>query len=71
LLSAIALTRQEEAFEFLLELVRKESLDAERTIEALMRTSPSQEVVEKLKKLVTGNPRLERALATENKAPQN
>jgi HEAT repeat protein len=70
LLSAIALTRQEEAIEFLLEMVRKNSPDAERAIEAMMRAGPSDEVAKKLKKLVTGNPRLERTLAAESKASQ-
>jgi HEAT repeat protein len=60
LLSAIALTRQPEALAFLLELVRTESLAAESAIEALLRSSPSQEVVEHLKLMVAGNPRLKR-----------
>ena len=64
LLSAIALTRQEEALEFLLDLVRKESLSAESAIEAVLRSMPSQEVIQRLEKLVAGNPRLKHALAT-------
>jgi hypothetical protein len=62
-LSAIGLTRQEEALEFLLELVRKESLDAEGAIEALLRSMPSDEVQQRLEKLVAGNARLKRAFA--------
>jgi HEAT repeat protein len=64
LLSAIALTRQEEALEFLLDLVRTESLGAEAAIEAVLRCMPSQEVIERLEKLVAGNPRLKHAFAT-------
>jgi hypothetical protein len=67
LLSAIALTRQEAAVEFLLELVRTESLDAEAAIEALLRSVPSAEIVKRLEKLVAGNPRLERVLAAQPK----
>jgi HEAT repeat protein len=67
LLSAIALTRQDAALEFLLELVRTESRDAEATIEAVLRSVPSQEVVKRLEKLVEGNPRLARAFAANNK----
>jgi len=68
LLSAIALTRQDAALEFLLELVRAESLEAEAAIEVVLRTMPSKEVTERLEKLVAGNPRLVRALAKVRKA---
>lgn len=61
LLSAIALTRQDSALEFLLELVRKEALDAEPAIEAILRSMPSKDVTERLEKLVEGNQRLKRA----------
>ena len=64
LLSAIALTRQDAALEFLLELVKSESLDAERAIEAIVRSMPSEEVVQCLEDLVKGNPRLANVLAT-------
>lgn len=67
LLSAIALTRQDAAMEFLFELVRRESLDAERAIEALVRTMPSQEAMQRLEKLVAGDPRLARSLAASRK----
>ncbi len=63
LLSAIALTRQDEAMGFLLELVQTESLHAERAIEAILRSSPTDDTVKKLEKLVAGNPRLSRAFA--------
>jgi HEAT repeat protein len=64
LLSAIALTRQEAALEFLFELVRTESLQAEAAVEAILRSLPSEEITNRLEKLVTGNPRLKRAFAT-------
>ena len=64
LLSAIALTRQEASMEFLLELVRSESIDAERAIEAILRSMPSDDVTRRLEKLVVGNPRLARSFAT-------
>jgi len=64
LLSAIALTRQDAALEFLVDLVRTESLQAEAAIEAILRSMPSDEVTKQLEKLVAGNQRLARALAT-------
>ena len=63
LLSAIALTRQDAASEFLLDLVQSESLDAEATIEAIVRSIPSQETLKRLGELVSANPRLARVLA--------
>ena len=41
LLSAIALTRQDAAIEFLIDLVRTESLQAEAAIEVILRSMPS------------------------------
>jgi HEAT repeat protein len=70
LLSAIALTRQDDALEFLIDLVRTESLQAEPAIEAILRSMPSDEVTERLEKMVAGNPRLARAFAT-NKPTQS
>lgn len=61
LLSAIALTRQSAATDFLLSLVRADSLGADLAVEALLRSLPSDEVVLQLKTLVNGNARLERA----------
>jgi hypothetical protein len=63
LLSAISLTRQPEALDFLLDLIRTESLDAETAIEAIVRSVPSVEIARQLEQLVAGNPRLVRALA--------
>jgi HEAT repeat protein len=63
LLSAIALTRQDGAVEFLLDLVRTESLSAEAAIEAVLRSKPSSEISNRLEKLVVGNPRLEKIFA--------
>lgn len=71
LLSAISLTRQDEALEFLFDLVRTESLNAEAAIEAVLRSVPSQEAIKRLEKLVAGNPRLERSLAAQRKAPHD
>jgi HEAT repeat protein len=66
LLSAIALTRQDAALEFLLDQVRTESLQAEAAIEAILRAMPSDEIKKRLKELVSGNPRLARAFAKSN-----
>jgi HEAT repeat protein len=60
LLSAIALTRQDEAVEFLLELVRTEAMDAEGAIEAILRSMPSAEIIARLQQMVSGNERLAR-----------
>ncbi len=62
LLSAIALTRQEEASEFLLDLVGAESRHSEPAIEAICRSAPQEEVMKRLEGLVEGNPRLSRCL---------
>lgn len=63
LLSAIALTRQEAALEFLLSQVATESLNAEAAIEAFLRSMPSADLIQRLEKLVAPNPRLARAFA--------
>jgi HEAT repeat protein len=68
LLSAIALTRQDAALEFLLDQVRTESLQAEAAIEAILRSMPSDDVKNRLEKLVARNPRLARAFAKSNPA---
>jgi HEAT repeat protein len=63
LLSAIALTRQDAALEFMFDLIRKESLQAEGAIEAILRSTQSSEVTKRLEELVAGNRRLSHALA--------
>lgn len=68
LLSAIGLTRQDAALEFLLDLVSTESLHAEAAIEALLRSMPSSEIIRRLEKSVAGNPRLALVLADQQKA---
>ena len=65
LLSAIALTRQEAAINFLLDLVKNESRDAESAITALFGSAPSEDLIEGLKKLTAGNPRLARLIAAQ------
>lgn len=63
LLSAIALTRQDAAIDFLLDLVKTETLDAEGAIEALSRSAPSEDLIERLQEVTSTNPRLARFLA--------
>jgi len=66
LLSAIALTRQDAAIEFLLDQVKSESSDAERALEAIARSMPTPEVMQRLEKLTANNPRLARALSQQS-----
>ena len=68
LLSAIALTRQDGALEFLLDVVKTESMDAEHAIEAIVRSMPTQEIMQRLEKQVAANPRLARALSALRKS---
>jgi hypothetical protein len=63
LLSAIGLTRQQAALDFLFHIVRTESPQAEAAIEAILRSMPSPEISKKLESMVSGNPRLARAFA--------
>jgi HEAT repeat protein len=67
LLSAIALTRQDAALEFLMDLARKDGLDAEPAIEAILRSMPSPAVVERVQALAAGNPRLKKIVAANQK----
>lgn len=66
LLTAIALTRQDAAFAFLLELVSEESRYAANAITAVANSAPPTEVKDRLEKTVqeTGNERLQRIFAT-------
>lgn len=68
LFSAIALTRQDEAVDFLLDLVRNESADAEPAMVAILRAVPSPEVLARIEQAVSGNPRLEMHLVTLRKS---
>jgi HEAT repeat protein len=61
LLSAIALTRQQAALEFLLDLVQKKSHEAEPAVEAILRSVPSGEVLRQLEEMVSGSPHLQHA----------
>ena len=63
LLSAIALTRQDAALEFLLDQVRADSPRSEAAIEAILRAAPPAEIIKQLEDLVAVNPRLARAFA--------
>jgi len=63
LLSAIALTRQQEGIDFLFDLVRQDTLHSEPAIEAILRSGPSAEMVRQLEETVSGNPRLTRFVA--------
>jgi HEAT repeat protein len=62
LLSAMALTRQSVAIEFLLGLVKADSSQAELAVEALIHAMPSDEVIQRLKALAAGNARLTAAM---------
>lgn len=64
LLSAIALTRQDAAMEFLLHLVASESLDATSSIDAIMRALPSLDFLNRLESITAKNDRLSQHLAT-------
>ena len=68
LLSAIALTREDAALEFLLELIRTESPNAEAAIEAILRAVPSAEVIKRVEELAAGNKRLAQVFAKLNLA---
>src|SRR5438552_82464 len=68
LLSAIALTRQQAAHDFLLDLVRTESVHAEAAIEAILRSAPSPEIITRLEELVAKDERLAHAFAKYRKA---
>ena len=63
LLSAIALTRQDAALEFMFDLIGSESLQAEGAIEVILRSAQSPEVTKRLEEVVAGNRRLTHALA--------
>ena len=68
LLSAIGLTRQQAALDFLLKLVRTDSPQAEAALEAILRSMPAEETLKQLESIVRGNPRLARAFAAHRTA---
>ncbi len=68
LLSAVALTRQDAAFEFLFELVKTESLEAEGAVDVILRSGASEEQTRSLEKLTSANPRLARVFAEHRRA---
>jgi HEAT repeat protein len=68
LLTAIALTRQEAAHDFLFDLIRKDSVHAEAAIEAILRSAPPPEITQQLERMVSENPRLARAFAAHRTA---
>jgi HEAT repeat protein len=68
LLTAIALTRQEVAHDFLFDLIRKDSVHAEAAIEAILRSAPPPEITQQLERMVSENPRLARAFAAHRTA---
>jgi HEAT repeat protein len=63
LLSAIALTRQPEAIDFLFDLVRQDTLHSEPAVEAILRSGPSADLIRHLEQTVSGHPRLARFVA--------
>jgi HEAT repeat protein len=68
LLSAIGLTRQQAGLDFLFDLVRTESPQAEAAIDAILRSMPPPEISKQLESMVSGNPRLARAFAAHRTA---
>jgi HEAT repeat protein len=68
LLSAIALTRQQEALDFLFQRIRTEPLNAEAALTAVLESKPADEIVKQLEEMVSGNPRLARVFETRRKA---
>lgn len=70
LLSAIALTRQHEATEFLMGLVRSDARGSGMALETLLRAMPSEDVVQKLKALVAGNESLEKIFRENSSATE-
>ena len=68
LLSAIGLTRQQAAFDFLLHLVRTEPSCAEAAMDAVLRSMPSAEITRQLESMVSENPRLARAFSARQAA---
>ncbi len=69
LLSAIALTRQQAAADFLLDMVDKESPHAEAAIDAILRSRPADETMSRLREIIAGHPQFAPALASHRENP--
>jgi HEAT repeat protein len=70
LLSALALTRQEDALEFLLRIVEREERDAEQAIDALGAARLNEEVRDRVSRAVRdAGPRLRRAFENAFSSP--
>lgn len=70
LLSAIGLTRQPAGFDFLLDLVRTNSPEAEDAIKAIFQALPPPEITAQLEAAASTHPRLARAFAA-HRNPSN
>ena len=69
LLSAMALTRQGAATNFLMELVETSSMHAEEALEALLGSAPAPDIVERIDAIVQKSPNLARVLAKHRASP--
>jgi HEAT repeat protein len=71
LLSAIALTRLPQAFDYLIAIVARDAREASAAIEAIGRSAPSAELHARVKQAVqkAGSPRLEQAMRQHLPAP--
>jgi HEAT repeat protein len=71
LLSAIALTRLPQAFDYLIAIVARDALDAAAAIEAIGRSAPNAELHGRVQQAVqnTGSPRLAQAMRQHLPAP--
>jgi len=68
LLSAIALTRQQEALDFLFHLIRTEPFNAEAALTAVVESKPAAEVLKQVEEIVSGHPRLARVVDARRRA---
>jgi hypothetical protein len=70
-LSAIALTRLPQAFDYLMAIIARDSRDAPAAIEAIGRGAPSAELIARVQQAVReiGSSRLEQAMRQHLPAP--
>ncbi len=68
LLSAIALTRQDAALDFLSEIVRTNARDAEPALEALLRSMPSSDTLKRIEGMIAEHPKLKRVFVANKPA---